>query len=98
MRNSLLLLYIFLFYFLGDLLLLKFAAYHWLYAKILLTVPKGLDAVKKQCYANSVHTENTLLLEDSDALGRFNALSKSPYFIRYGTRLLQLQAKVGFPK
>lgn len=62
MCNSLLLLYIFLFYFLGDLLLLKFAAYHWLYAKILLTVPKGLEAVKKQCYANSVHTASSLFL------------------------------------
>lgn len=98
MRNSLLLLYIFLFYFFGALLLLKFAAYHWLYAKITLTVPKGLDAVKKQCYANSVHTESTLLFEGSNALGRFNALSKSPYFLWYGTRLPQLQAKVGFPK
>ncbi len=62
MRNSLLLLYIFLFYFFGDLLLLKFAAYHWLYAKILLTVPKGIEAVKKQCYANKVNTASSLFL------------------------------------
>lgn len=61
MRNSLLLLYIFLF-FGGTLLLLEFAAYHWLYAKITLTVPKGLEAVKKQCYANNVHTASSLFL------------------------------------
>lgn len=61
MRNSLLLLYIFLFFW-GTLLLLEFAAYHWLYAKITLTVPKGLEAVKKQCYANNVHTASSLFL------------------------------------
>lgn len=62
LRNSLLLLYIFLFLFLGALLLLEFAAYHWLYAKITLTVPKGIEAVKKQCYANKVNTASSLFL------------------------------------
>ena len=62
-----------------------------------MTFPKGIVTPNTQNTAAFVRTYSSVIKLRCLYFLRYNALSNRPCNLRYGTRLLQIQAKAGFP-